>query len=166
MAHRLKTSLSLIFLSLAGCTATGCAPPPTYHDGDHLPVTVAGHTFDAELKLTPESRFRGMGGRTDIPADFAMLFAYPQPHHLNYVMRDCAFPLDILFLDGEGRVVAKHHMPIEPPGTPEEKLIRYDSDYSAQFVLEVKGGWLEKLKVTVGETRLDIPKGALAAAKE
>lgn len=168
MAHHLTSLrtrlLAVMVLALAGCTATGCAPPPAYHDGGHLEVVAAGHTFDAELKLTPASRFHGMGGRADIPADFAMLFAYPEPRRLTYVMRDCDFPLDILFLDSEGRVVAKYHMHPEPPQTPESRLIHYDSECQAQFVLEMKGGWLDKLPVVVGETRLDLPKAALAAA--
>lgn len=162
MAHRLTRTLAPLLL-LAGCAASGCAPP-AYHDGGRLPVTVDGRTFEAELKLTPESRYLGMGGRAEMPQDFAMLFAYPEPQHLHYVMRDCAFPIDILFLDGQGRVVAKHRMVPDPAGMAEDDLRRYDSEASAQFALEIKGGWLDKLDITVGQTRLNLPAEALGAA--
>ena len=36
------------------------------------------------------------------------------------VMRDCRVAIDVAFLDGAGRVVAIHEMPVEPPRLPRE----------------------------------------------
>lgn len=168
MAHRLTPSrirpLAAFAILLAGCAATPGCSPPAFHDGDHLKVAVNGHAFDTELKLTPESRTQGMGGRLNIADDFAMLFAYPEPRQMSFVMRDCHFPIAVLFLDAQGRVVKTHAMPVEKPGTAEDDLIRYPSEASAQFALEVKAGQLEKLGVVVGQTKVELPLEALGNA--
>lgn len=145
---------------------SSCAPPPQVSDGGTLKVTVNGQPFDAELRLSRESRAKGLGGRDDLPEGRAMLFAYPDEAVRNFVMRDCRFPVAVIFLDGKGRVVKTHAMPVEKPGTAENDLIRYSSESSMQFALEVKAEQLEKLGVKAGETVVVLPFEALAQAAE
>jgi uncharacterized membrane protein (UPF0127 family) len=85
------------------------------------------------------------------------------------VMRDCPQPIDVAFLDAEGRVVAVHAMSPEPPRRPgetsyqyERRLPEYPSGAPAQFAVEVAGGRLAQLGVGVG-SRLAFDSTALAS---
>jgi uncharacterized membrane protein (UPF0127 family) len=132
------------------------------------PVTIGGRTFRLELALTEAQRFRGLSERTFIAPDGGMLFVFPD--HLvtvqGFVMRDCPIPIDIIYLDGAGRVLSMYAMTPEPPrdpargeGTPADamnpiynaRLRQYSSRYPSQFVIELAGGTLETLNLKVGD---------------
>lgn len=121
-------------------------------------VRIAGKAFHLELALDNDTRMKGLGGRTFIEPDGGMLFAFRAPQPLNFVMRDCPIPIDILFLDGTGRVVATHTMLPEEPqrdgeseAAYEGRLKRYESRFDAQFVIELAGHTLDTLPVKEGD---------------
>lgn len=159
MAHRLTCALTALLLS-------ACAPPPQVKDGAVLKVAVNGHAFDALVRLTRESRSKGLGGRKDLADGQAMLFAYPDEAVRQFVMRDCHFPIAVIFLDGKGRVVKTHAMSVEKPGVAEDGLTRYSSESSAQFALEVKAKLLDGLGIVPGTTVIELPLEALRRAAE
>jgi len=120
-------------------------------------VQIAGKTFHLEVAADPDTRFKGLSGRTHIEDDGGMLFVFDRPQPLNFVMRDCPVEIDIIFLDGSGRVTATHHMlpdPRSPDETDEQyekRLKRYSSKFAAQFVIELKGGKLNEMTVREGD---------------
>ncbi|HYE02053.1 MAG TPA: DUF192 domain-containing protein [Phycisphaerales bacterium] len=127
------------------------------------PVKVSGKTFFLEIADTDAKRFQGLSGRDHIEDDGGMLFVFPFPAVQNFVMRDCRIPIDILYLDGGGRVLTTHEMQPDPPRGPgegkpgelsesyEARLKKYPSRYPAQFVIELKGGSIRALKVAPGD---------------
>jgi uncharacterized protein len=137
-------------------------------------VKINGKTFHLELALDPQTRFKGLSDRTSIDPDGGMLFVFARPETLNFVMRDCPVPIDIIFLDGTGRVLATHKMKPEDPRTEEEKvptpgkttndhyedrLKKYSSEFDAQFVIELKGDTLDTLNIKKGDKiPLDVAK--------
>jgi uncharacterized membrane protein (UPF0127 family) len=160
----------LLALGLAlGCGESDQQPvaaPAAPAETIFLPI--GGETFALELALDPATRQRGLGGRSHISPSGGMFFAFRSPRPLSMVMRDCPQPIDVAFLDAEGRVVAVHAMPPEPPRRPgettyqyEQRLPEYPSVAPAQFAVEVAGGRLAQLGVGVG-TRLAFDSAALA----
>jgi len=136
--------------------------------GETIFLPIGGETFALELALDPATRQRGLGGRSGLSRSGGMFFAFRSPQPLSMVMRDCPEPIDVAFLDGEGRVVALHEMAPEPPRRPgesgmqyERRLPEYRSGAPAQFAIEVAGGRLAQLGVQVG-TRLVFDTAALA----
>jgi uncharacterized membrane protein (UPF0127 family) len=136
--------------------------------GETIFLAIGGETFTLELALDPATRQRGLSGRRGLPRNGGMLFAFGSPRPLAMVMRDCPEPIDVAFLDGEGRVVALHAMLPEPPRREgesavayERRLPEYPSAAPAQFAIEVAGGRLAELGVEVG-TRLRFDAAALA----
>lgn len=130
-------------------------------------VEVDGRWFHLELALDHNARVRGLSGRDYIAEDGGMLFAFPSPQMLQFVMRDCLVPIDIIFLDGAGRVTATHQMTLDPPRGENEtaaeyeaRLKRYSSRFPAQFAIEVRGGLLNELKVEPGDA-IDVNAGDL-----
>ncbi len=131
-------------------------------------VSISGKSFHLELALDTQARFRGLSERTYIEPDGGMLFVFPRDQiavHA-FVMRDCPIPIDIIYLDPSGRVVASHAMTAEPPrdpargeGTPADannpqynsRLKGYSSRFPSQFVIELAGGTLAKLNLKEGD---------------
>lgn len=147
-------------LAAAACLfAGGCDKEgKTTVGADVAAVDIADRRFFLELALDNEARFRGLSGRTHIEEDGGMLFVFPRPAQLNFVMRDCPIPIDIMYLDPTGRVVAMHEMTPEEPQRSDEseqayeqRLKLYPSRYSAQFVVELRGGTLDVLDVKEGD---------------
>jgi uncharacterized protein len=137
-------------------------------------VTINGITFTLDLALDDQTRFKGLSGRTKIEDKGGMLFVFPKPQErLEFVMRDCPIPIDVIYLDGSGRVVAWHKMTPEPPraedettkeapyaGAPEwsatnakyeARLKKYSSRFSAQFAVEIQGGKTDSLNLKAGQ---------------
>lgn len=131
-------------------------------DGPTQAVTLGGRRFELELAITREKVFRGLSDRMKIESDGGMLFVFKQPRVLEFVMRRCLVPIDIVFLDASGRITAMHEMKVEPYDTPEERLKRYSSRYAAQFAIELAGGTLRGLGLKVGD-RVELPYADLKA---
>jgi len=130
----------LVGLILGGCTSERARASVPIQS-----VTIRGHSFHLELALTPKARYQGLSGRKHIASDGGMLFVFPHPRMLVFVMRRCYVPIDLIYLDASGRVVRTYHMHVQPYDTPESGLVPYPSVWPAQFVIELKGGSLDAL---------------------
>lgn len=134
-------------------------------------VPLGGETFQLELALDAQTRQRGLSGRDSIPRGGGMLFVLPSARPFAMVMRDCPKPIDVAFLDAQGRVMAIHAMAPEPPRKPGEPRIVYESRLPAypsgvpvQFAIETAGGRLAAVGLAVGDVvRLDFAKLAARA---
>lgn len=128
-------------------------------------VVISGKTFRLELADDDAALDRGLGGRTGIPADGGMLFVFPEEDVRFFVMRDCPVPLDLLFLDAAGRVLATHAMQPEPARAPGESAEAYDarlkvysSNEPALFAVEIRGGTILDVAVNPGDlVRIVLP---------
>ena len=165
--------MTVIALSCLSCVmTTGCDEK---EEGKKtLELKIGTENFTLELALDDQTRFKGLSGRTEIPANGGMLFVFPDRsvNVHNFVMRDCPVDIDILYLDKAGRVVASYEMKAEavrdedekplsgPPGTPdwaktndkyEDRLKRYSSKFPSQFVIELKGGTIARLGIKNGD---------------
>ncbi len=149
---------------------TAAEKPPTVPTDDNiveahaqkdLPtqrVVLFGESFDAELCLDQATRANGMGARDRFPAGTAMIFVHPRPIMLNYWMKDCFIDMDMIFVDGQGRVAAFYEATREPLRTKSEtveryesRLYRYSSRRPAQFVIEVPPGSIKRMKPALGQ---------------
>lgn len=140
-----------MFLIASMLAVAGCDKDAVAADA-RLPVEIGSKSFELELALTRQARYKGLSDRESIDEDGGMLFVFNAPEKLSFVMRRCPVPIDILFLDPAGRVVAMHQMQVEPdPDAPDDQLRRYTSKWPAQFAIEIKGGSLPDLDVKVGD---------------
>ncbi|MFP4144743.1 MAG: DUF192 domain-containing protein [Phycisphaeraceae bacterium] len=163
MAYRL-TALLIIGLCLAqlpGCGArqAGADGPATQE------VTLDDRSFELEIAADPQARYQGLSDRESIAEDGGMLFVFPYPRKLSFVMRRCLVPIDIIFLGPGGRIVALHEMQVEPYDRPESELRHYSSRWPAQFAIELKGGTLDELDLESGD-RVELPLARLKRMAE
>jgi uncharacterized membrane protein (UPF0127 family) len=144
-------------------------------------VKIGGKWYHLEVAADNPTRMKGLGQRNHIEPDGGMLFVFPQIQradpNIGFVMRDCPVDIDIIFLDGAGRIGNWHAMKAETERakdgsegtvgqfgeTPasekyENRLKRYPSRFDYQFAIELKGGTLAELagKFREGE-KIDMP---------
>lgn len=102
---------------------------------------------------TQGKRYLGLSNTSELQMGEGMLFVHPSAGDHGYVMRDMAFPLDIVFIGPDERVTEIHHA-----GVPEGD---YERTYEGRgkWVLEVPRGWTNETDVDVGD-RIAIPESA------
>lgn len=132
--------LSVIFGGACGCDKKANQSPVRPE------VSINGHVWRVEIALTDQQRYQGMSGRGQLDDSSGMLFVYPSPQVLSFCMRDCDWPLDIAFLDGERRVLKVATMAVDRSGS-----IVYSSAGAAQYALEVRAGTLKGFGVQPGQ---------------
>ena len=157
-------TLLISLLALGSLLVASCVPGEAVSN-DVETVSINGRTFFVEIAADNATRVKGLGGREQIEHDGGMLFVFPRPRVLGFVMRDCLVPIDIAFLDQFGTVVATHEMPIEPREEGEtnqayeQRLTNYSSKAAAQFALEFKAGTLRELGLKRGDkVELDLQR--------
>ncbi len=166
-------ALRVIAIALTVCVLltgfTGCSSNTDDTNSDLITVEINGNTFHLEPAADDESRMRGLGGRSSIPDDGGMIFIFPEPQPLSFLMRDCLVDIDIVFIDARGRITAVHEMAAEPLQRPEESLGEYEqrlrkymSGVRAQYAIELRAGWLKKLDLNV-EDKIELETDRLKA---
>ncbi len=99
-----------------------------------------GAVVTAELALTPEQHARGLMGRKELPAGRGMLFVFDGPGTRHFWMKNTLIDLDMVFLDGDLKVLRVfHRVPRSSPETPEAEVARVSG--RASLVLELPAGY-------------------------
>jgi uncharacterized membrane protein (UPF0127 family) len=165
MASRSLILFALLPLVAAALLlAPGCEETPPRAGA--VKAVIKGKTFWLDPVLDEASRIKGLGDRDGLPDDGGMLFIFPLPSVLQFVMRDCKFDIDIAFLDDSGRVLAMHTMKMDPrkPGEGdmeyEQRLARYSSRFATRVAVEVMGGTFAKLGLKV-QDKIEVDLEAL-----
>lgn len=89
---------------------------------------------------------QGLMYRRSLCADCAMIFVFPEDRIRSFWMKNTFIPLDIIFLDGEGRIVT-----IRKNTKPRQKSPTYTSTTPARFVVEVNAGYADRKDLQPGQ---------------
>lgn len=101
--------------------------------------------FEVELARTPEQLRQGLMFRTYLGENSGMLFIFDPPTETGFWMRNTLIPLDIIFVDIEGRITKIHENAIPLDETS------ISSDGTVRGVLEIAGGRSQDLGIQVGD---------------
>lgn len=102
------------------------------------------HRFRVELASTPEHRAQGLQGRQAMAADAGMLFDFGPPQPVRMWMMNTPIPLDMVFIDAAGQVVAIAER------TEPYSLDIIASPVPVRAVLEVQGGTAQRIGLKPG----------------
>lgn len=141
--RRFCAAFALVLL-LAGVLPAVAEPAPA-SAGVLILVTETGRfPFAVEVADTPAERRQGLQGRRKLANNTGMLFDFGTPQRVTMWMLNTYIPLDMLFLDDEGRVVAiaKNTVPLS--------LDRIGIEDPVRAVLEVPAGVADRLNVRAG----------------
>lgn len=169
--NRTKTLPALLLLVYTLFMGFGCAQPQAIVDGK-IDVEVGNETFSCIIVADNDSRTVGLGNHPGLGRNDAMLFSFPDSKVRSFLMRDCTFDIDIIFLDPTGRITAMHAMLVEDPKGDDEsqfqyemRLKKYSSRFNAQYAIEFAGGTLERLNLSMGD-QIELNIDALQAITE
>jgi len=114
----------------------------------------------AELAVTDEERQLGLMFRTEIYPDQGMLFIFEEEGYHSFWMKNMNFPLDILWLDKDKRII---HLESQVPPCQKTPCPSYAPLLPTLYVLELKAGSIEKKGLKLYD-RLDfiLPNGVRA----
>jgi uncharacterized membrane protein (UPF0127 family) len=115
-------------------------------------VCTARRCWQAEVAVRPADRRRGLMNRDQLKAGSAMLFCFPRAGAHPFWMRNTRIPLDIIWLDSDGRVV---HLVRNARPCPGGDCPRFYSPAPARYVIEINSGQANTYGIAVG-TRFDL----------
>jgi uncharacterized membrane protein (UPF0127 family) len=102
------------------------------------------HRFNVELAETPAQMTQGLMFRTSLPPDAGMLFDYQRPTPATMWMRNTLIPLDMLFVDAQGRIVNIHERAVP------QSLDVIAATAPVRAVIELNGGTASRLGIEPG----------------
>lgn len=115
-----------------------------------IPLTLpSGKVLQVEVMVKDGDRAMGLMFRPSLPEDRGMLFVFEELGFHGIWMKNCRFPIDILWLDEKLRVV--HRYEGAPPCKTEPCPV-YEPLQEALYVVELSAGQARREKVSLGTT--------------
>ena len=103
--------------------------------------------IELEIADTEESRTLGLSGREKLEEDTGLLFVFEKPGYWGFWMKDMNFPIDIIWLDQNFRIIS-----IKSNVIPESYPEIFYPDALTSYVLEVNAGVVVKEGIKVNDT--------------
>lgn len=136
--------ITFLLLGFVGCTAS--APTDTMPRVEF--TTVRGAVLvTVEVVDTPETRQRGLMGRTSLDENAGMLFVWPEDASSSFHMKETLIPLSIAFIASDGTVL--RILDMEP--CTADPCPTYDPRTSYRMALEVNKGAFTRLGIQEGD---------------
>lgn len=154
----MKHATHIGFASLLTVLSVGCAEP--YRAPDNLPTVemkVGSKPYTLEVARDDASRTKGLMHRKSIPENWGMIFVFAEERDLGFWMKNTLIPLDIIYVDAQGKVVSIHRMePLDERTT--------ESKGPAKYAIELNAGQAAACGVKEGDV-LVIPEMARTTAQ-
>jgi hypothetical protein len=97
--------------------------------------------------VSDEDRAMGLMFRPSLPPDRGMIFVFEAPDFHGIWMKNCKFPIDILWLDEEKKIV---HVADSVPPCRTDPCPVYNPMRRASYVIEINAGQARREKAVVG----------------
>lgn len=69
-------------------------------------ATLGGVSLTLDVATSTPDQERGLGGRTNVPDHYGMLFVFQKDGRYGFWMKDMQVPIDIFWFDAKGHVIA------------------------------------------------------------
>jgi uncharacterized membrane protein (UPF0127 family) len=109
----------------------------------------SGRVLQAEVMVSDEDRSMGLMFRPSLPLDRGMIFVFGTVDFHGIWMKNCRFPIDILWLDEERKVV---HLAESVPPCKADPCPVYSPMRRAAYVVELNAGQARREKAVLGAT--------------
>ncbi|HVO12146.1 MAG TPA: DUF192 domain-containing protein [Vicinamibacteria bacterium] len=115
-----------------------------------VPLTLpSGKVLQVEVMVADQDRAMGLMFRPSLPLDRGMLFVFEDEDFHGFWMKNCKFPIDMVWLDRDKRVV---HVAEAVPPCKAEPCPVYSPLRRASYVVEMNAGQARREKAVVGST--------------
>ena len=142
----------VLFLLMLVAALGGCDGSPT-DSPDEASVRIGGGvTYAVDVAVKPEDRQQGLSGRETMAQDTGMLFVFEEEQPLTFWMKDMRFPLDIIWIDGQCRLIdVAAEVPTPLPNAENADIPRVQSPLPARYVLELNAGEWARAGLSPGD---------------
>lgn len=134
---RAVVSASLLVATVLLATACERAPE------SRQDVTIRGATLSCYVADTEDEQVNGLQG-FEIAEDEGMLFMWTEPAVRAFEIREVGYPLDVVWIDADQRVVGISPMAPDGPRFAEGPA-------PVVWVIEARSGWAERNGVRAGD---------------
>ena len=119
-------------------------------DTKYLKAKVTGKSFElnADVPVTNDLMAKGLAVKNQLKENEAMLFIFEDPAKYSFWMKDMKFPIDIIWLDGNGKAVHIEHS--LQPCVSASICPNYTPNIDSQYVLETVTGFTQRHNISVG----------------
>ena len=115
-----------------------------------IPITLpSGKVLQVEVMVKDEDRAMGVMFRPSLPMDRGLLFVFDSPEFHGFWMKNCRFPIDMVWLDQDERVV---HVAEAVPPCKADPCPVYEPLRRASYVVEMNAGQARREKAVLGAT--------------
>ena len=134
---------------------------PEYHvnqtstDLSNVSFPESNTSIQVEVADTPQEREKGLMHREELAENRGMLFVFPEEDRRGFWMKNTLIPLDMMFIDSNGKILNIEKAYPEP-NTSDEDLKTYRSDGEAKYVIEVNLNFTDRKGIEKGD-RVVIP---------
>jgi len=113
-----------------------------------VPLTLpSGKVLQAEVMVNDEDRAMGLMFRPSLSLDRGMIFVFETADFHGIWMKNCKFPIDIVWLDEAKRVV---HLAEAVPPCKADPCPVYEPLQRAAYVVEMNAGQARREKAVIG----------------
>jgi uncharacterized membrane protein (UPF0127 family) len=162
----LAIALAAGLFGVKGCErkpAAQPAQPQPQAQAQHVPnlptvtMQVGNRQYTLEIAADDDTRARGLMYRDSMPADRGMIFSFPDEEPRSFWMRNTRIPLDIIYLDRNGKIVSiKPMKPFDLTGV--------ESNRPAKYAIELNHGHAAAAGLREGDV-IQLPQNMVKAAR-
>jgi uncharacterized protein len=113
-------------------------------------VMVKGFELNTDVPVTNELMAKGLAVKNQLKENEAMLFVFEDPAKHSFWMKDMKFPIDIIWLDSDGKVT--HIEQNLQPCVSAFICPDYTPDLDSQYVLETVPGFTQRHNISAGNS--------------
>jgi len=136
----------LIFISIAFTNANADTNKITFQNSSlTIQTKDSEYIFNIEIAITEKERSRGLMYRKELKQTEGMLFLYPEKQIIKMWMKNTLIPLDMIFINNNGKIIDIFKMTIPKDLTP------IGPDVKLKGVLEINGGLTSYLNINKGD---------------
>tara|TARA_X000001036_G_scaffold154342_1_gene146497 strand:- start:1154 stop:1615 length:462 start_codon:yes stop_codon:yes gene_type:complete len=136
----------LIFISIAFTNANADTNKITFQNSSlTIQTKDSEYIFNIEIAVTEKERSRGLMYRKELKQTEGMLFLYPEKQIIKMWMKNTLIPLDMIFINNNGKIIDIFKMTIPKDLTP------IGPDVKLKGVLEINGGLTSYLNINKGD---------------
>ena len=120
------------------------------NDSEYLKAKVSIEDFElsAEIPVTGELMSKGLSVKNQLRENESMLFVFEEPSRHAFWMKDMKFPIDIIWLDSNGKIV---HMEENLMPCPLVLICpSHSPNADSQYVLETTAGFTQRNNISLG----------------
>jgi len=136
-----------LVLGLLGVVASrgACAAGPP-----EIPLKLpSGKVLTVEVMANDQDRAMGVMFRDSLPKDRGLLFVFDQPSRYAFWMKNCKFPIDMVWIDADKKIV---HVTEKAPPCEKDPCPTFSPMSPALYVLEINALQARAEKAVNGAT--------------